>query len=130
MQDKPMDKKTLMFEASAHGKARDAKVRKIMEMGVERFKKMHVFHIKRANPNRCDAEQYYHFFQFLQLIVEPEVTRLRENLLKNLKEYEEVIIPDHDVVIRKECGEIVFDKIKTDTQWQTALREYHEENRG
>ncbi len=121
-------KKRMQEEAMAHGKARASKVRKILDVGLERFNKMANFNMKRANPNRTDAEKYYHLFNFLVDVLEPQVKTLQERLLKNMKTGEEVVIPEFNVVITKGCDQIVFEPIARNDQWNQALKEYRIEN--
>lgn len=121
-------KKQMQEEAMAHGKARASKVRKILDVGLERFNKMANFNMKRANPNRTDAEKYYHLFNFLVDVLEPQVKTLQERLLKNMKTGEEVVIPEFNVVITKGCDQIVFEPIARNDQWNQALKEYRIEN--
>jgi len=121
-------KKTMQEEAMAHGKARASKVRKILDVGLERFNKMANFNVKRANPYRAEAEKYYHLSNFLNDVIEPEVNALRESLLKKMKVGEEVVIPEFNVVVSKGCNEIVFEPITRNDQWTQALREYRIEN--
>ena len=121
-------KKRMQEEAMAQWKGQSFKGQKILDVGLERFNKMANFNMKRANPNRTDAEKYYHLFNFLVDVLEPQVKTLQERLLKNMKTGEEVVIPEFNVVITKGCDQIVFEPIARNDQWNQALKEYRIEN--
>ena len=122
-------KKRMKEEALLHGKARSAKVRKLLEVGFERFNKMAAFHTKRANKHRVDAERYYHLYNHIYDTLMPELEALENKLLTELKVGEEVILAEYGIVVAKGCDSLVFEPIVRDDQWVQALQEWRIENR-